>query len=56
MGKPFRNFREGFFDFDPKIRIFRKSISLKDLNRFLDFLHFLNQNRTLFKPVFKFLT
>lgn len=56
MEKPFRNFREGFFVFGPKIRIFWKSISLTHENRFLPFSHFFILNGNFFKPVLKFLT
>ncbi|MBC6366561.1 hypothetical protein DDT91_07135 [Algoriphagus sp. AK58] len=53
MGKPSRNFREGFFVFESKIRISWKSISLDLENHFFDFLHILYENRSFFKPVFK---
>lgn len=56
MGKPFRNFREGFFVFEPKIRIFWKSISLNLKNQFLKYLHFYPHKEDFFKPVFKLLT
>lgn len=56
MGKPFRNFREGFFVFEPKNRIFWKSISLGRKNQFFGFLHFYRQKVDFFKPVFKLLT
>ena len=48
MGKPFRNFREGFFVFSLKYRIFWKSISLSSENQFFDFSHFFNQKVTSF--------
>lgn len=53
MGKPSRNFREGFFVFESKIRISWKSISFDLENHFFIFLHFSYQNRSFFKPVFK---
>jgi hypothetical protein len=56
MRKPFRNFREGFFVFGPKIRIFWKSIFLTHGNRFLSFSHFFLLNQNFFKPVLKILT
>ncbi|SEG06655.1 hypothetical protein SAMN03080598_02349 [Algoriphagus boritolerans DSM 17298 = JCM 18970] len=56
MGKPFRNIREGFFVFRPKIRIFWKSISENSKNQILNFSHFFVKKEQIFKPVFKFLT
>lgn len=51
MGKPSRNFREGFLVFDLKIRIISKPISLSQKNQFYTFLQKKKRKDRFFKPV-----
>ncbi|OYX14890.1 MAG: hypothetical protein B7Z16_13955 [Algoriphagus sp. 32-45-6] len=53
MGKPSRNFREGFFVFGLKFRIFWNSNLLPGKNHFLDFLQKLGLKESFLKPTFQ---